>query len=201
LVKRRSIRMCLAPFYRNSLQRRPSGRPALNISRRKLPCDAAKASFCPASGLAFQFLPTPTASRGRGPGTLQRATGRMRAISGAEQSHTRFGEPGEPLTRAPNLRTLGQGRRARQDLVHNPESTAKCGNCGEENPPRGKYRRFVVNPKMDWRVGRKFFCRRLGGGGQLWHLERGRLGTAVRVRRRSRNAQSRICHAVAGVSG
>jgi hypothetical protein len=125
----------------------------------------------------------------------------MRAIGGAEQSHTLFGEPGEPLTRAPNLMTLGQGRRARQDLVHNSESTAKYGNCGEENPPRDKYRRFVVNPKMDWRVERKFFCQRLGSGGQLRHFEESWLGTSVGVMRQSPNAQSRICHAVAGLSG
>src|ERR1700722_10344663 len=193
--------MCLAPFYRNLLHRRPSGRPALNINHRKLPCDAAKASFCPASGLASLFFPTPTASRRRGPGASRRAIGHVRAIGGAEQSHTLFGEPGEPLTRAPNLKTLGQGRRARQDLVHNSESTAKCGNCGEENPPCDKYRRFVVNPKVAWRVGRKFFCRRLRGGGQLWHFEESRLGTVVGVMRCSPKARSRVCHAGAGLSG
>src|SRR5580658_2467328 len=81
-------------------------------------------------------FPTPTASRRRGPGTSRRAIDRVRADGGAEQSDTLFWEPGEPLTRAPNLRTLGQGRRARQDLVHNSESSAKCGDSGEEKRPR-----------------------------------------------------------------
>jgi len=47
----------------------------------------------------------------------------------------------------------------------------------------------------------KFFCQRLAVGGQLSHFAWSRLGTAVGVVRRSPVAQSRICHAVARVSG
>ena len=72
-----------------------------------------------------------------------------RAVGGTGQSRKPFLEsPADFSTRAPNLIRLGQGRRARQDLVRNSESTTKCGDCGDDS--KGgirKYRRFVGNPK------------------------------------------------------
>jgi hypothetical protein len=41
--------------------------------------------------------------------------------------------PADFATCAPNFEKLGQGRRARQDLVRESESTTKCGDSGEES--------------------------------------------------------------------
>jgi hypothetical protein len=57
-----------------------------------------------------------------------------RAVGGTGQSRKPFLEsPADFFTRAPNLIRLGQGRRARQDLVRNSESTTKCGDCGDDS--------------------------------------------------------------------
>jgi hypothetical protein len=41
--------------------------------------------------------------------------------------------PADFATCAPNFEKLGQGRRARQDIVRESESTTKCGDSGEES--------------------------------------------------------------------
>jgi len=57
-----------------------------------------------------------------------------RAVGGTGQSRKPFlGSPADFSTCAPNLIRLGQGRRARQDLVRNSESTTKYGDSGDDS--------------------------------------------------------------------